>query len=341
MPRNKFPVRTPSPAWLSSSMPDSTSDEAQSPELPAQQEPGVPEGAHCTIQTLYEGRSRCFCCKNWVKEYPKDLRTAMEEQAGTKQKALVARMAKNHGDGKPLVLNSIVVQSSSLRKTLEKVFQGYRGITASLKKLVFKAPFHPFYYRWGVLTRILERQKEEDPDAAAYTELLYGLLDAEMSDLRAEINDLLHHRVITYPHLWALFEPGTRVVMNADGNERFFTVIGDEYREEKDGRRNDMSMHSRFVEWDGKRFVFTKTTFVINKFNGTRAIDELDVFPASFYPSLEEAERKAIARGRKFQGLRGFHYMSYSGLAMSLVDRPRGRIQGLQKRQRQRGVREP
>lgn len=107
------------------------------------------KGAHCTIQTLYEGRSRCFCCKNWVKEYPKDLRTAMEEQAGTKQKALVARMAKNHGDGKPLVLNSIVVQSSSLRKTLEEVFQGYRGITASLKKLVFKAPFHPFYYRWG------------------------------------------------------------------------------------------------------------------------------------------------------------------------------------------------
>ena len=37
----------------------------------------------------------------------------MEEQAGTKQKALVVRMAKNHGDGKPLVLDFIVVQSSS------------------------------------------------------------------------------------------------------------------------------------------------------------------------------------------------------------------------------------
>lgn len=300
-------------------MSTSTLDEDRFTETPAQQEQEPPEGAHCAVQTLYEGRSKCDCCKNWVEEYPPDLRAAVEEQPETKQKALIVRMRKNHGDGKPLVMDSIVVQSSSLRKTLGEVFQGYRGITTSLKKLVFKAPFHPFYYRWRVLTRILEQQRHDNPVAAAYTQLLYDLLDAELSDIRTEIDDLLQHRVITYPHLWALFEPGTRVVTTADGNERFFTVMDNKFSNEGDRETKGLSVTARFVEWDGKRFAFAKTKFSINEFNGTQSIDELEILPASFHSARDEAERKAIARGCKFQDLRGFHYMAYSGLARSLV----------------------
>lgn len=172
------------------------------------QDMGAAEGSRCTIQTLYEGPPKCQCCMNWAEEYPDDLRDAVEEQPDVKQKALVVRMRKSHKPGKPLELDSIVVQSQSLKKTLGEVFEGYQGITTDLKKLVFHAPFHPFYYRWGVLEATLEHREREDPDAAGFTRLLYDVLNAELRDTITEVDDLVQHGVITYPLLWSLFEPG-------------------------------------------------------------------------------------------------------------------------------------
>lgn len=278
------------------------------------------EGAECAIQTLYEDVSYCSCCKYWTKEYPKEIHTAVKQQPETKHKALVARMAKNHhhdDDGKPLVLDSIVVQSPCLRETLTEVFRGYRGITASLKKLVFKAPFRAFYHRWGMLCEVLERQKREDPDTAAYTQLLHDLLNAELQDTRAEIEDLISHGCITYSLLWALFEPGTRIVRTRDEHERFYIAGDCEYQianEDERDVRNQLTILARYVEFDGKRFGFAETDIFIPTFQGTRAIDELQCFPASFLASKEATEAKAIARGRKFQHLRGVHYLGYSGM---------------------------
>lgn len=272
----------------------------------------VAEGSSCSIQTLYEGKSECRCCKNWVVDYPEDLRVAVEDQLETKQKALVLRMAKNHGadGGKPLVLDSVVVQNSSLKKTLCEVFEGFKGITPSLKKLVFRAPFKPFHHRWDRFTEILERQKTEDPAAAAYTQLLYDVLDTEIRDVRAEVADLLDNGVITYPLLWALFEPGMTVAGNLRGHERFLVVNSRDY----DLEHNYFAVVARSIDWDGSRFGYAQDAIRIPGFAGTRSITELAAFPASFHPNLDGAEAAAIARGRAFERLAGVHYAAYSGI---------------------------
>lgn len=270
------------------------------------------EGSECSIQTLYEGIQKCQCCKNWVNDYPEDLRVAVGEQLEARQKALVVRMAKNHGSdgGKPLVLHSVVVQSSVLKQTLSEVFDGFKGITPSLKRLVFRAPFMPFHHRWNRFTQILERQKQEDPDAAAYTQLLYDVLDAEIRDVRTEVADLLDHGVITYRLLWALFEPGVTVFAESCQQPRFSVVRSHEYN-----RQNQYFMvTTKFVDWDGDRFGYATEHVVIRHFEGTRAITELPWFPASFHPSCAEAKANAIARGRKFWELAGVHYRAHSGV---------------------------
>lgn len=267
-------------------------------------------GLECAIQTLYEGPPRCECCKNWVEEYPEDLRAAIEEEEQSKQKALVVRMRKNHGDGKALVLDSVVVQSESLKATLGEVFEGYQGITPSLKKLVFRAPFHPFHYRWPKFKQVFERQKIEDPESASYTQLLYNVLHSELKDTMAEIADLVAHGVITYPLLWALFEPGTRVVAVQDGQpDRFFIVSNYAYNHEK----GFFEMAATFVDWEGSRFAYTKTRMAIGRFGGTKTITDLNVMPATLYPLREESEASAISRGRRFVELRGYHYVAYQG----------------------------
>lgn len=268
------------------------------------------EGSECAIQTLYEGPPKCECCKNWVEEYPDDLRMAIEEQQQMKNKALIVRMRKNHGEGKSLVLDSIVIQSASLKRTLGEVFEGYQGITASLMKLVFRSPFHPFYYRWKALKQVLQCQNGEDPEAAAYTQLLHDVLHSELRDVMTEIDDLTSHRVITYPLLWALFEPGVRVLTLKNGHPtRFFIVDDCAYNHEK----GYFGIKVKFVDWDRHRFGYDRTMLVICGYSGTMAVDELNVLPVSFYLSGQETEKNAIARGRQFVQLRGYHYVAYNG----------------------------
>ncbi|KAE8370617.1 P-loop containing nucleoside triphosphate hydrolase protein [Aspergillus caelatus] len=268
-----------------------------------------PEGSQLVIQTLYEGPAKCHCCKNWVEEYPDDLRMAVEDQPETKRKAFVVRMGKNHDGEKPLVLDSIVVQSPSLKKTLGEVFSGFAGITASLKKLVFKAPFHPFYNRWKLFSEILERQKREDPDAAAYTQLLYDVLNSELKDDMDEIEDHVSHGVITYRLLWALFEPGSRIVTAPMLDERFLIVESTQY----DSNEGYFGVHAKGIDWDGKEFGYANAMLPIFQFSGTRRINELLVFPESFHSSIDKARLNAISRGRIFQKLHGIHYRAYSG----------------------------
>lgn len=305
------------------------------------------EGDECAVQTLYECLSKCVCCKNWTKKYPKDLLESAEDKPGIKQKALVARMARNHDKEatKPLVLHSIVVQNPYLRETLTEVFKGYREISAFSNSMVFWAPFSDFYHRWEVLCQVLERQKREDPNRAAYTQLLHDLLITELEDTRTELKDLLSQRCITHSLLWTLFEPGTRIVRtkaSTGEQERFYIVEDcnyryadiddydddyDDYDDSTISTGHEARIAARYVDFDGRKFGFAKAKIVIPHFRGRRAIDKLECFPASFLTEREDIEARAIARGRKLQSLHGVHYKGYSGMARSFRGRRRIRRQ--------------
>jgi hypothetical protein len=232
----------------------------------------------------------------------------IEQEEQSKQKALVVRKRKNHAEGKSLVLDSLVVQSESLKATLARVLEGYQGITPNLKKLVFRAPFHSFYYRWENLKRVLEDQKTNDPAAAQYTQLLYDTLDAELRDERLEIADLLENGVMTYNLLWSLFEPGERVVARIDSHWRFFVATQSSVNE-----TGIFEVRGKYIDWDGSKFGYASAILQVCPFEGTQRITELNVYPARFHPSLEEVTSEVMARGERFRDLHGFHHTAYSG----------------------------
>ena len=92
----------------------------------------------------------------WVDEYPKDL-TAAAENAETAKYALLIRNRKVFDNSrKSLEIDSIVVQSPLLKKSLGVILKGYPGITTSLERLSFSAPFKPFVHRWKKLERHLD-----------------------------------------------------------------------------------------------------------------------------------------------------------------------------------------
>ncbi|KAI1320518.1 P-loop containing nucleoside triphosphate hydrolase protein [Xylariaceae sp. FL0255] len=260
------------------------------------------------IQTLYEGPPRCSCCINWVEEYPDNLKKDVESLPGTKKKALVARLKRRHSQGSPLELHSIVIQSPSLKKTLGKLFENYKGITTSLQKLVFEAPFHPFYHRWTKFKDIIKDQTQNDQQSAIYSQLLFNFLEAELRDVMAEIQDLRDNAVVTFPHLWALFEPGTTVIAKIDKRDRFFIVDSYSFADKH------FVIIAKFIDYRKGEFGYATTQLGVHKFQGTMPITGSRVYPSSFCTYEEEAEEKARKRGELFLSLCGFHYKAYSGV---------------------------
>ncbi|KAF7533702.1 hypothetical protein G7054_g6863 [Neopestalotiopsis clavispora] len=280
----------------------------------------VDSGTQRDVQMLYEGTPKCKCCINWVEDYPDNLKSSIEQEAETKKKALVIRMGKNHHEGRPLALDSIVVQNQHIKELLSEVFHDYSGMTPELKKLVLRAPFHPFFYRWETFKKLVTEKKTNDAETAAFSSLLFRILDLETRDTREEINDMQSKGVITYELLWALFHPGMLVYASIDGKDRVFLMENSKY---EDGQWcSGFVLTLKFVDWDGERFGFATARALVDKFSGTKKIDELEVYPLAYHKCATDISNALKHRGEIFQNLKGVHYKAYTG-DMLLKDKER------------------
>lgn len=114
--------------------------------------PQLSLGMKASAKILYEGPAKCQCCKNWVEEYPDDLKSNIEVTKESQQHAVLVRYRKCHSNSskKSLEVDSIVIQSPLLKTVLGRVFNDYPGVTPALEFLTFSSPFQPFLHRWEV-----------------------------------------------------------------------------------------------------------------------------------------------------------------------------------------------
>lgn len=271
-------------------------------------------GQHCGVKTLFEGETTCTCCINWVDEMPKDLRPSAEEESENRRHALLIRLRRNHNDGKPMVLHSIVIQSSYLKSILGQVFQEYSGITITLKKLVFRAPFDCFFHEWHRLEKIV--REVEDPIGRSHGRLLQKVLRSELRETISLSNDLNRNGVITYDYLWTIFKPGVDVYTFEDGYDRIYRLQRATYVSNISGEFLQLTVHE--ISCDGDRFGYQPKLIHIYKFSGTKEVQDLDVFPASCHPRLEEVKNSLRQRGEMFKNvhLKSYFYGAYKGTVM-------------------------
>ncbi|KAF1845411.1 P-loop containing nucleoside triphosphate hydrolase protein [Cucurbitaria berberidis CBS 394.84] len=243
----------------------------------------------------------------WIPDnVPRDIATAPESL----KRAIV--VYKERRPPKPaLVLHSIVVQSPLLRKVLNRMFEGYEGISTKLKELRFYAPFHEFYYRWHWLERLMEEEKDEP--TRKHLEFIFPLVHSQIFPHIETMEDFTKNGVISFDYLWAIFPPGTNVFSQLDGQERIFSLVKTAYGVEVDGTRY-MYVKCRYIDGDGTKFGFVHHRTNLYSFEGVREITKLEIFPAHLHPDAEGLVRRLQIRGEKFENLNGFHHLAYSGL---------------------------
>jgi hypothetical protein len=150
-----------------------------------------------------------------------------------------------------------------------------------------------------------------------HAELLYNLLSEEFSDMIESSTDMKSKGVITYEHLWTLFQPGMLVYSRQQGQDRVFSLKSAKYGVDAHG--NPVYWLScQYHDWDGTNFGTNKLNMSINLFEGTRTITSLPALPFDFHGHKTEIYNKLIERGSKVEELAGSHYRSYNGIGWRL-----------------------
>ena len=290
-----------------------TAQEAQ----PTQQTPvdgstDIKVGMISDVKNLYESKPDARGRTFWVNEIPNDL-TAAAEDAESAKYALLIRNRKCFTGRKSLEIDSIVVQSPLLKSSLGQILKDYPGVTTSLDRLTFSAPFKPFVHRWKTLVRSLE--SESDPEAKAHLCLLHHLLEIELRDNLQALEDFILNGVITFSTCWMIFEPGV-LVFSIDDGQPAVARLG-ESRYIKTRRGDDAYvLNCTTIDWDGGNFGLKITNFTIGAFVGTIATTRLAAFPLSYHPNIDKIRSELIERGRAFEALSGYHYKYYQGIGI-------------------------
>lgn len=187
------------------------------------------------------------------------------------------------------------------------------GVTATLNRLIFEAPFNPFVHRWTEFTAALAR--ENDETTKRHLELLYKTLEEELKDIITARADYIKNQVITFQHLWTIFVPGSTLYTAEWGHDCGSKYVSGNYLQHaKFG--SCFGVNTEKVDWDGEKFGYAKAQYLIPAYHGTTSIASLEVLPLDFHPEKESITAGLLQRGKIFEEYHGYHYKTYQGFAV-------------------------
>ncbi|KAI3392402.1 hypothetical protein diail_5729 [Diaporthe ilicicola] len=300
---------------------ESSDDDGNAVDTPEEEKTNAPVGSVSEVKNIYKSSKDKDGVWTWVNKYPEDVEEPAEN-AVTDSYAVLVRNVKSQDGRKKLEAHSIVVQSPWLQKALgDVILKGYPGVACELKRLTFEAPFKPFIHRWFEL---LEYMKQPDLDSTTKEHLviLHDILKYEIGDNIKAYEDYVLNGVVTFEHLWMIFQPGSVVLAAHKGPLSAFELGEAEYMENKCGKF--LGLSADCVDYSGKEFGRVTERINIPEFIGAKKITGLDAFPLTFHEDQRAVAARLVERGRIFEELAGHHY---KGQVVLYPERPLCRAQ--------------
>ncbi|KAI1322349.1 P-loop containing nucleoside triphosphate hydrolase protein [Xylariaceae sp. FL0255] len=235
--------------------------------------------------------------------------TDIEASSYAQECAIIVRRESDLTNKNRMSLHSITVQSPWIKKVLDITFEGYESLNTRLKHLTFKAPFHPFYYRWHKFQKL--RRDEQRSGTKKHLDLLHSALSEQIQPHIDAMEDYTKNKVISFEYLWAIFSPGMLIHTLIDGQDRILSLRDSRYMANMSGEY--LTLECRYIDCDGLSFGYVSTSLDIGSFDGVKKLTDLDTMPAHLHPNAESLVNQLLARGEKLEQLNGFHHVSYSG----------------------------
>ncbi|KAF2751847.1 ATPase [Sporormia fimetaria CBS 119925] len=272
------------------------------------------EGSLTSLTSLYKGPKDEDKKFTWLDKEPENTPNASENSA-TAQHALITRLQKSEDARKKYEIHSIIVQSPWLKKALGEILEGYPGIHCGMKRLIFEAPFQPFVHRWADIVRYMKR-KDIDEKTSEHLGLLFDVLEAELNDTLKTLKDYVQHGVVSWDHLWTIFQPGQVIYSHSHlGAPAALLLREAEVVETKCGMAYKLTADT--IDWHDPFFGRRTEKIAIFEYLGLSNITALNAFPLIFHPGREEVVETLVKRGEKFESLAGCHYKEHDGYAVT------------------------
>ena len=97
-----------------------------------------------------------------------------------------------------------------------------------------------------------------------------------------------------------------------DNIPRAYEFVSGRYEQESGCRGEPQyRIDCRYINYDGEQFGWVEEKFSISQFKGKLKITSLPIYPLIYHSDREKVREDMIRRGRKFESLRGIHYMRY------------------------------
>ncbi|KAK3366831.1 P-loop containing nucleoside triphosphate hydrolase protein [Lasiosphaeria ovina] len=273
----------------------------------------APVGSISSAKNIYKSTVDDDGNWTWVDKYPEDAEEAAENEE-TATYAVLVRNIKSNDSRKKLEAHSIIVQSPWLKTALGTILADYPGVACELKRLEFEAPFQPFVHRWHEFVKYMDKPDLE-ATAKEHLVLLHDILKYEIGESIKAFEDYVRNGVVTFEHLWMIFQPGAIVLAQHKGPLSAFELTESEYMANQCGKF--LQLRVDCVDYGGKTFGRFQESININEFIGAKKITGLNVYPWAFHEDKDKLTATLTKRGEIFEKLAGHHYKSYSGKAVT------------------------
>ncbi|KAK7957074.1 uncharacterized protein PG986_006296 [Apiospora aurea] len=227
-----------------------------------------------------------------------------EEEADLQKRALQVPIVHRHEfKNKRWITSDITVQDEAMRKVLDKVLHKYQDLDLEVINYTFEPPFMPLVHRWDDL-KTYHATAEAGNLKNAATALLAFLTPVIASSVLSHALTKKTGKV-NFENIWQIFP-------------RTSWVVKYRYRPEFGSCPAAWTIDIEYVDWNGEASGFTTTSVNMCEFEGVRRVQALPVFPISFLGDVEKTKATFIARGRKFESLRGYKFMLCNGTKITL-----------------------
>lgn len=121
---------------------------------------------------------------------------------------------------------------------------------------------------------------------------------------------------VNQDNLWVIFKPGCLIYQKQDGMELVSKLQNICRDEDDEDQLLGWEVWVERVVYNGEDFGHIEDLGWINKFDGRKAVRDLEVLPLFYHPEVDRIKRMVEQRGRKYLSFCGIHHCLYNGLAL-------------------------
>jgi hypothetical protein len=217
---------------------------------------------------------------------------------------------------------SFTINSPDMRAFLSDALANYQDLDPDLEGWSFSPPYKALVHRWDRLQG-LHKELQQSEEGHEKKKAVDQLVEFLQPILAPSVEDLAATREtgkIRYDMIWQIFPPGEIVLTKFWGVETVCRVV--KYRKSEPGDRPVCwYIKVEYVDWDGERCGLQRTEIKVHYYQGFTRVTSLPVYPLAFTEHPEEIKEAMMARGRRFQELRGYHFLSYNGVKVSMGEK--------------------